>query len=103
MTGGNPKMQNSSRGTGLKRALVSAAAFLLLVTSAAALAQGRDTRNNPVEVEDFTPVTDEMLLNPAPENWMAWRNGYASWGHSYLDQINKIGRASCRERESDEV
>jgi len=81
-------MQNSSRGTGLKRALVSAAAFLLLVTSAAALAQGRDTRNNPVEVEDFTPVTDEMLLNPAPENWMAWRNGYASWGHSYLDQIN---------------
>lgn len=38
---------------------------------------------------DFTPVTDEMLANPAPEDWLHWRGNQAHWGYSPLDQINK--------------
>ncbi|MWV27617.1 PQQ-binding-like beta-propeller repeat protein [Aurantiacibacter rhizosphaerae] len=35
----------------------------------------------------FTPVTEEMLTNPAPENWMAWRRGHEGQGFSPLSQI----------------
>ena len=29
-----------------------------------------------------------MLLQPRPENWISFRNGYSLWGYSELDQIN---------------
>lgn len=35
----------------------------------------------------FPPVTDEMLANPAPEDWIHWRGNQAHWGYSPLDQI----------------
>ncbi len=38
---------------------------------------------------DFTPVTAEMLENPAPENWMAWRRGHEAHGYSPLSQITR--------------
>ena len=38
---------------------------------------------------DFTPVTDEMLRNPSPNDWMAWRGTTKSQGYSPLDQINR--------------
>ncbi|MGE0866352.1 MAG: pyrroloquinoline quinone-dependent dehydrogenase [Vicinamibacterales bacterium] len=37
----------------------------------------------------FRPVTDEMLRNPSPNDWLMWRGNFASWGHSALDQINR--------------
>lgn len=37
---------------------------------------------------DYTPVTEDMLSNPAPENWMAWRRGHLGQGHSPLAQID---------------
>ncbi len=37
---------------------------------------------------DFTPVTDEMIQNPDPADWLMWRRTLNSWGHSPLDQIN---------------
>lgn len=39
------------------------------------------------EVENFTPLTDEMLLDPDPADWVMWRRNYAAWGYSPLDQI----------------
>src|SRR5437867_7409281 len=42
----------------------------------------------PEKLKDFVPVTDEMLLHPKPENWIAFRNGYSLWGYSPLNQIN---------------
>src|SRR5918912_166484 len=57
----------------------------LLVTSAA-LAQQPPT----VDVtRNLTPVTDAMLLNPPPGDWLMWRRTYDGWGYSPLDQINK--------------
>ena len=37
----------------------------------------------------FVPVTDAMLQNPAPEDWLMWRRTLDSWGYSPLDQINR--------------
>ncbi|HIE92570.1 MAG TPA: hypothetical protein EYQ83_06770, partial [Acidobacteria bacterium] len=41
----------------------------------------------PELLQDFVPVTDEMLREPVPENWISFRNGYGLWGYSALDQI----------------
>lgn len=62
--------------------LVGAGAATLM--TAAVMAQDSSTH---ALLQDFVPVTDEMLANPAPENWITWRGNYASWGHSPLDQI----------------
>jgi alcohol dehydrogenase (cytochrome c) len=40
-------------------------------------------------IDNITPVTDEMLLNPPDGDWLMWRRTYNGWGYSPLDQINK--------------
>ena len=35
----------------------------------------------------FVPVTDAMLQNPDPADWLNWRRTLDGWGHSPLDQI----------------
>jgi len=40
-------------------------------------------------IDDLTPVTDEMLRNPADGDWLMWRRTYNGWGYSPLNQINK--------------
>jgi PQQ-dependent dehydrogenase (methanol/ethanol family) len=37
----------------------------------------------------FVPVTDAMLQNPAPGEWLMWRRTLNSWGYSPLDQITR--------------
>lgn len=81
-------MRRFLKSTHWRKIAPSLFASLLMASLAVSIAQGRDTRDNPIEVENFTPVTDEMLLNPSPDNWMGWRGGYNAWGHSLLDQIN---------------
>ncbi len=41
-----------------------------------------------VKIPNFTPVTDNVLENPNPNDWLMWRRTYNSWGHSPLKQIN---------------
>ena len=38
---------------------------------------------------DFVPVTDAMLQDPAPADWLMWRRTLDSWGYSPLDQIDQ--------------
>ena len=38
---------------------------------------------------DFVPVTDAMLQDPDPADWLMWRRTLDSWGYSPLDQINR--------------
>ena len=38
---------------------------------------------------DFVPVTDTMLQDPAPADWLMWRRTLDSWGYSPLEQINR--------------
>ena len=37
---------------------------------------------------DFVPVSDGMLQNPDPADWLNWRRTLDGWGYSPLDQID---------------
>lgn len=39
-------------------------------------------------VDKLTPVTDAMLANPDPSEWLSWRRTLDAHGHSPLNQIN---------------
>ena len=41
------------------------------------------------QVKDFHPVTETMLRNPAPGDWLNWRRTDNAWGYSPLDQIKR--------------
>src|SRR5215467_1972408 len=41
------------------------------------------------QVPTFKPVTEAMLRNPAPGDWLNWRRTDNAWGYSPLDQINR--------------
>ena len=43
----------------------------------------------PAQVKDFRPVTEAMLRNPAPGDWLNWRRTDNAWGYSPLDQITR--------------
>src|ERR1700723_465932 len=40
-------------------------------------------------LDKLTPVTDEMLRNPPPGDWLNWRRTDNGWGYSPLTQINR--------------
>ncbi len=54
------------------------------------LAAGGQTRD-PVAIptEPFTPVTDAMLEDPDPADWLHWRRTLDAWGYSPLNEINQ--------------
>ena len=39
------------------------------------------------EVTNFRPVTDDMLRNPPPGDWLMSRRNYQAWSHSPLSEI----------------
>ncbi|HYR82720.1 MAG TPA: PQQ-binding-like beta-propeller repeat protein [Terriglobia bacterium] len=41
------------------------------------------------QVKNFRPVTEAMLRNPAPGDWLNWRRTDNGWGYSPLNQINR--------------
>jgi PQQ-dependent dehydrogenase (methanol/ethanol family) len=47
-------------------------------------------------IENFTPVTDAMLANPAPADWPMWRRTQNNWGYSPLDQVNRRNVAQLK-------
>src|SRR5262245_30829760 len=59
--------------------------LLLAVT----LMLGFTGRAVTAQVKDFRPVTDAMLQNPEPGDWLNWRRTLDGWGYSPLKQINK--------------
>ena len=64
---------------GKRSGIVAGAALLVLVGCTAVSAQERD----------LTPVTDAMLQNPDPADWLNWRRTLDGWGYSPLDQIDR--------------
>lgn len=65
------------------RFVVRSVATLILIlcfAGTAVLAQGA--------LDSFTPVTDEVLLNPSDGDWLHSRRTYNGWGHSPLQEIN---------------
>ena len=63
-------------------------AGLVVLTFGAAAQQPPASASVPELLQRFVPVTDAMLQQPAPENWISFRNGYGLWGYSALTQIN---------------
>jgi len=65
--------------------------FMKRLTLAATLtfAGVLSTLSATVQLPAFVPVTDQMLQNPDPADWLMWRRTLNSWGYSPLDQINK--------------
>jgi alcohol dehydrogenase (cytochrome c) len=41
------------------------------------------------DVKNYTPVTDEMLRNPDPGDWLMARRNYQGWSYSPLTQITR--------------
>ena len=71
-------------------------ALSLLVTTAALVmvpAAGPTSAQVP---DDFVPVTDAMLQDPADEDWLMWRRTLDGWGYSPLDQIDRGNVADLR-------
>ncbi len=44
---------------------------------------------SPAQEHAFVPVTDAMLANPAPGDWLMWRGTQSSLGFSELDEVNR--------------
>jgi PQQ-dependent dehydrogenase (methanol/ethanol family) len=44
----------------------------------------------------FVPVTDKILQNPDPADWLMWRRTLNSWGFSPLIQINRANVGKLR-------
>ena len=65
----------------VRRAVLSAAvAAIAWGAPEAARAQGEP-------FDDFVPVTDAVLQEPDPADWLHWRRTLDAWGHSPLDEI----------------
>jgi len=41
------------------------------------------------DVKNFVPVTDEMMRNPDPADWLMVRRNYYGWSHSPLTQVTR--------------
>ena len=57
----------------------------LVVASVLALAVGLSSSH--AQSRDFRMVTDAMLQNPDPADWLNWRRTLDGWGYSPLDEI----------------
>ncbi len=68
--------------------LARAAAVLLLAPLPAAV--------HAQPADDFVPVTDAMLEDPAPADWLSWRRTPDGWGYSPLDQIDRDNVGTLR-------
>ncbi len=45
---------------------------------------------------EFVPVTDAMLADPDPADWLMWRRTFDLWGYSPLDEIDARNVAKLR-------
>src|SRR6516162_8216069 len=52
--------------------------------------------SSPAQVQNYKPVTREMLLNPSPEDWLMYSRTYDAQRFSPLNQINRqnVGQLS---------
>ena len=61
---------------------------ILVALAVAGLAPAPATAQAP-PADGFVPVTDAMLQNPAPGDWLTWRRTLDGWGYSPLEQIDR--------------
>ena len=64
--------------------------FFTCFLSLAASVHGQSVPDN------YSAVTEDMLIEPPAEDWPMWRRTYGHWGHSPLDQIDASNVGSLR-------
>lgn len=69
----------------MTRKLMSLTVGVLMAASASSAASAEPQSL----MQRFTPVSEQMALNPNPNDWLMWRRTYNSWGYSPLSQINR--------------
>ena len=74
---------------------VRAVVWRTLLACAALLLAGLPAAGQP-DARGYEPVTEEMLRNPPPDDWLMWRRTYSHWGYSPLDQIDASNVGSLR-------
>ena len=63
---------------------------LVCLSFTATLAPSNASGQTPEgRLTDYVPVTDAMLIDPDPADWLMWRRTYDSWGHSPLDEVDR--------------
>src|SRR4051812_10367683 len=66
--------------------------LMLVIALFSVAALGLRAQQSPAPappVPRITPVTDAMLQNPDPNEWLTWRRTLNAWAFSPLDQIKK--------------
>jgi len=68
----------------------AAHAFVLCLVLAGASASAQSIPDS------YTSVTEDLLVDPPPGDWLMWRRTYSHWGYSPLDQIDTSNVAGLR-------
>ena len=50
--------------------------------------QAKPVVNIPTTLDEFTPVSDQSIINPPAGDWLTWRRSYDAHGFSPLDEID---------------
>ena len=69
------------------------ALLALYVYAGVAMAAGHP---GPAQAQDPAPVTDAMLQDPDPADWLSWRRTLDGWGYSPLDEIDRSNVGELR-------
>ena len=82
MTSTYPTIRQTTAGIFSRTVQTTLAILLasLVLLSPVSYGQGSDS---------FPPVTDAMLQDPAPSDWLMWRRTLDSWGYSPLAEVNR--------------
>ena len=78
------------------RALESALSRTRLSAVTCAVLIGASGFPGQAQIVYVTPITDAILQNPDPADWLMWRRTLDSWGYSPLDQIDRANVAELR-------
>ena len=62
---------------------------ILVAVAAACLTPAETAAGQALPPGPFVPVTDAMLQDPAPGDWLTWRRTLDGWGYSPLNQIDR--------------
>ncbi len=68
---------------------IHSTAWTVLTSSLTLLSLGHLPAAAQQASSGFVPVTDEILNDPDPADWLMWRRTLNGWGYSPLDQIDR--------------
>ena len=71
----------------------SRACLLAFLTAASPAATAHPAA---AQEREFAPVTDEVLQDPDPADWLNWRRTLDGWGYSPLDQVDRDNVGALR-------